>query len=389
MPWSNNTGGGNKGPWGGGGSNGNGGGDGGGPWGGNGSNGRGGGNGGGGGNGNNPPPDLEEMLRKGQDQLKHVLPGGGGASNFMLGGIIFIAAVGLWLMQSFYTIQPNQLGVELVFGKPKQEISGQGLHFHFWPVESVETVQVTENRITIGGTSARGGTAAAGLMLSGDQNMVEVEFAALWQVNDAGAYLFNVQDPQEMVTKVAESAMREIVGRRPAQDIFRDNRASISEEVRAITQTTLESYGAGIQINRITIENVAPPREVADAFDEVQRAEQDEDRFVEEANRYSNQKLGAARGDAAQARETAAGYKKRIVEEATGEAARFVSVYDEYAKAPEVTRKRLFLETMERVLRSSNKVILGSEGAGGQGVVPYLPLPEIEKRARGANTGGQ
>ena len=211
MPWSNNTGGGNKGPWGGGGSNGNGGG----PWGGgNGNNGRGGGNGGGGGNGNNPPPDLEEMLRKGQDQLKHVLPGGGG-SNFMLGGIIFIAAVGLWLMQSFYTIQPNQLGVELVFGKPKQEISGQGLHFHFWPVETVETVQVTENRITIGGTSARGGTAAAGLMLSGDQNMVEVEFAALWQVNDAGAYLFNVQDPQEMVTKVAESAMREIVGRRP------------------------------------------------------------------------------------------------------------------------------------------------------------------------------
>lgn len=383
MPWSNNTGGGNKGPWGGGGSNGNGGG----PWGGGGNN-RGGGNNGGGG-GNNQPPDLEEMLRKGQDQLKQVLPGGGGTSGWLMGGIIFIAAFGLWLLQSFYTIQPNQLGVELVFGKPKQEIAEAGLHFHFWPVETVETVQVTENRITIGGTSSRGGSAAAGLMLSGDQNMVEVEFAALWQINDPSAFLFNVEAPEEMVTKVAESAMREIVGRRPAQDIFRDNRASISEEVRAITQNTLESYGAGIQINRITIENVAPPREVADAFDEVQRAEQDEDRFVEEANRYSNQILGRARGDAAQAREKAAGYKKRIVEEATGEAARFVSVYDEYAKAPNVTRKRLFLETMERVLRSSNKVILGSEGSNGPGVVPYLPLPEIQKRATGANTGGQ
>jgi len=152
----------------------------------------------------------------------------------------------------------------------------------------------------------------------------------------------------------------------------------IAIEVLKITQDTLNQYGAGLQINAINIKDVAPPREVADAFDEVQRAEQDEDRFVEEANRYSNRILGAARGEAAQIREDAAGYKNRVVEEAKGEAQRFVLVYDQYKKAPEVTRKRLFLETMENVLRDSNKVII--EQKGGPGVVPYLPLPEINKR---------
>lgn len=377
MPWSNNSGGGdNKGPWG---NPGGGKGGGGGPWG----NGPSGGNGGGGNRGGNQPPDLEEILRKGQDRIKQVIPGGG-APNMLMMVIIGIFAIGAWLTQAFYQIQPNQLGVELLFGKPKAEISNAGLHFHWWPVETVEVAQVSEERIVIGGVSTRG-SAGAGLMLSGDQNIVEVEFAALWQMVDPNAFLFNVEDPKEMVTKVAESAMREVVGRGLAQDIFRDKRAAISEEVRSITQATLESYGTGIQINRITIENVAPPREVADAFDEVQRAEQDEDRFVEEANRYSNQKLGAARGQSATIREGAAAYKTRVVEEAKGEAQRFVSIYNEYSKSPDVTRKRLFLETMERVLRGSNKVILGSDAAGGQGVVPYLPLPEIQKRAVGAS----
>ena len=170
-----------------------------------------------------------------------------------------------------------------------------------------------------------------------------------------------------------------MVGRRPAQDVFRDDRAGIAEQVRQITQTTLDSYKAGININAVNVEDVAPPRAVADAFDEVQRAEQNEDQFIEEANQYANRILGAARGEAAQIREDAAAYKNRVVEEAKGEAQRFVSVYNEYAKAPEVTRKRLFLETMEKVLGDSNKVIV--EQGNGQGVVPYLPLPEINKRS--------
>jgi membrane protease subunit HflK len=166
--------------------------------------------------------------------------------------------------------------------------------------------------------------------------------------------------------------------------VFRDKRQEIATDVRVITQTILDNYGAGIQINTVSIEDAAPPHPVADAFDEVQRAEQDEDRFVEESNQYANQKLGAARGQAAQVRENAAAYKDRVVKEAEGEAQRFLSVYEEYSKAPEVTRKRLFLETMENVLRDSSKVII--EQSGGQGVVPYLPLPEIEKqRDKGAS----
>src|SRR5690606_29175972 len=177
------------------------------------------------------------------------------------------------------------------------------------------------------------------------QNIVDVRFTVAYQVAEPVEYLFNVDDPDGMVRQVAESAMREVVGRRPAQDIFRDDRQGIAEEVRSIIQSTLDEYGAGLTVNALSIEDAAPPREVADAFDEVQRAEQDEDRFVEEANQYANQKLGQARGEAAQIREAAAAYKSRVVLEAQGEAQRFVSVYEEYAKAPDVTRQRLFLET--------------------------------------------
>jgi len=193
-----------------------------------------------------------------------------------------------------------------------------------------------------------------------------------------------------MLAQVAESAMREVVGRRPAQDIFRDDRQGIATGVREIIQGTLDGYKTGLQVNAVSIEDAAPPREVADAFDEVQRAEQDEDKFVEQANQYSNQKLGQARGQAAQIREDAAAYKNRVVQEAEGEAQRFISVYNEYAKAPDVTRKRLYLETMERILKDSNKVVV--EPGNGQGVLPYLPLPALQPKAPpsplGATTGG-
>jgi membrane protease subunit HflK len=182
--------------------------------------------------------------------------------------------------------------------------------------------------------------------------------------------------------------MREVVGRQPAQDIYRDDRQGIAVGVRDIIQGTLDRYKSGLTVNAVSIEDAAPPREVADAFDEVQRAEQDEDKFVEQANQYSNQKLGAARGQAAQVREDAAAYKNRVVQEAQGEAQRFISVYDQYVKAPDVTRKRLYLETMENILKDSNKVIVG-EG-NGQGVIPYLPLPELQPKAPPAapQTGG-
>jgi len=336
--------------------------------------------------GGNNPPDLEEIIRRGQDRLKRAMPGGGGG----LGTPLFwgVAAIALLLGYAYmciYTVQPDQRGVEMRFGKPKEDISMPGFQTVFWPIETVEIVNIQEKQIQIG-SQARAGGQSSGLMLSGDQNIVDVTFSVLYSVVDPKSYLFSISEPDDTVRQIAESAMREIVGRRPAQDVFRDDRAGISQEVQQILQTTLESYGTGVQINTVSIEDAAPPREVADAFDEVQRAEQDEDRFTEEAQQYANQKLGAARGQAAQIREVAAAYKNRVVQEAEGEAQRFLSIYEEYSKAPEITRKRLFLETMENVLRDSNKVII--EQNSGSGVVPYLPLPEINNR-RGATGENQ
>ena len=393
MPWSNQTGGGNAN----GGGNG-GGGNTGGPWGqpprGNPGGPRGPQRPGGG----NQPPDLEEILRRGQDRLKKAFPGsrggsgggggGGGGISFSpaLLGAIGLAVVGLYVFTSAYQVDADELAVETVFGKPKNEIEGAGLNFAWWPFETTEKIRITERQINIGSTGREG--SAQGLMLSGDQNIVDVAFSVLYSVDDPKNFLFNVSDPEGMVGEVAESAMREIVGRSTAQDVFRDDRQGIAEDVRAIAQETLNEYGAGIAIRSLNIEDVAPPTEVAAAFDEVQRAEQNEDQFQEEANQYRNKQLGAARGEAAQIREDAAGYKNRIVQEAEGEAQRFLSVYEQYAKAPEVTRKRLFLETMEDVLRDSNKIIMESGGnGGGTGVVPYLPLPEVQqRRSNNSNT---
>lgn len=361
MPWNNQSGGG--GPWGGG--------NGGGPW------------------GQGPrgpsgapgsPPDLEDIIRRGQDRLRRVLPGGGRNSSAIV-GLVALGLLALWVFESVYTVQPDEVAVELTFGKPKDELSEPGLHFMWWPIETVEIANTAEKLVNIGGGTRDPGS--SGLMLSGDQNIVDVQFSVAYQVDDPRAYLFNVADPDDMVRQVAESAVREVVGRSPAQDVFRDNRQGIASSVRGIIQSSLDSYRTGLSVNALSIEDAAPPREVADAFDEVQRAEQDEDRFVEEANAYSNQKLGQARGQASQIREDAAAYKNRVVQEAAGEAQRFLSVYAEYAKAPDVTRKRLFLETLEKVFQGSNKVIVES----GQEVTPYLPLPELDKR-RAVDVGG-
>lgn len=354
MPWDNNTGGGGR--------NSNSGG----PW---------GQVPGGGGPRRGGTPSLEEILARGRDRFQGGLPGG----RWAIVGVV-LALIVFWGLNAVYTINPQEVGVKLRFGRP-MELSNPGLHFHFWPVESIERVTVTENQTNIGtagGASSRSGD--DGLMLSGDQNIVDVRFSVLWAVSDPIAFLFNVREPEDMVLKAGESAMREVVGRRPAQDIFRDDRAGIAVEVQQITQSILDSYNLGVKVAQIAIENVAPPSEVADAFDEVQRAEQDEDRFQEEARQYANTLLGDARGQAAQMREDAAAYKNRVVQEAEGEAARFSSIYEEYAKAPEVTRKRLFLETMEQVLGGAEKVIVEG-GASGSGVVPYLPLPELRSNS--------
>lgn len=357
MSWNDNRGGGGRG-------------NGGGPW----------GQPSGGGGGRRPGgPNIEDILSRGRDRFSGGLPGGRWG---VIGAIIVVVV--LWAFQAVYTVDPEELGVEIFLGEPKEQLSQPGLHFILWPIERVEKASITENRIQIGSVGVTGARTARsvndeGLMLTGDQNIVDVAFSVLWAVVDPADYLFNVREPDVIVRRAAESAMREAVGRRPAGDVYRDDRVGVEVEVQSITQSILDLYQAGIQIREITIADAAPPPQVSDAFEEVQRAEQDEDRFQQEARQYANNVLGDARGEAAQVREAAAAYKNRVVQEAEGEAARFVSVYREYAQAQEVTRKRLFLETMEQVLANSNRIVI-EEGAGS-GVIPYLPLPEIQARS--------
>jgi len=361
MPWNNNSGGGG---WKGGG----------GPW------------------GSGPqqrgpqPPDLEELLRRSQARLRGVLPSGG-RGNLSIFAIAVAALVVLWVVKAVYTVQPDELGQELVFGKPKEEVSTQGLHFHFWPVETVEKVSTRVQREFIGAEAARRNGAESNLMLSGDQNIVEINFSVLWRVADPKKFLFNVSEPDAFLRRVGESAMRELVGRSTAEDVRTERRAEVEEGVRLLLQTTLDTYDAGITIVGVQLERADPPTEVADAFEEVQRAQQDLDRFQREAEAYANRRLGDARGEAAQITEAALGYKEQVVAEAQGESQRFISVLAEYEQAEEVTRKRLFLETMERVLRDSNKIIL--ENNTGPGVLPYLPLDQLRGRQPGARTTPQ
>ncbi|KQN70110.1 FtsH protease activity modulator HflK [Devosia sp. BK] len=372
MPWENNGGGGgrnNGGPWGQ-------------------------APGGGGGGPRRPggnTPNLEEILNRGRDQFRGGVPGGRWA---IVGAVVALLA--FWGVNSVYTINSSEVGVELRFGSPKPELSGEGLHFLIWPIETVERVPLTLNQTQIGTANsnatptsnrpqANNAPASEGMMLSGDQNIVSVQFSVFWAVNDPIAYLFNVRDQEAMIRYAAESAMREVVGRRPAQEVYSDDRAGIQQEVLGIIRNVAESYGLGVNVSQVLIENAGPPAEVIDAFNEVQRARQDETRLQEEARSYANTLLGDARGRAAAQREDAAAYTNRVVQEATGEAERFNAVYAEYVNAPEVTRQRLYLETMEEVLGGSEKVLIES-GANGSGVVPYLPLPELRSRTTTTTT---
>ncbi len=338
------------------------------------------------------PPDLEELLKRSQDRLRNVFPSGG-RGNLSIAALIIAALAVLWVIQSVYTVQPDELGQELVFGKPKSEVSEQGLHFHFWPVETVEKVSTRQQREIL---TADAGSRAVGdgnLMLSGDQNIVEIDFSVLWRVAEPKKFLFNVAEPEALLRRVAESAMRELVGRSSAEDVRTERRAEVEEGVRELLQTTLDQYESGMAIVGVQLERADPPDEVADAFEEVQRAQQDLDRFQREAEAYANRRLGDARGEAAQITEAALGYKEQVVAGAEGESQRFLSILEEYQQAEDVTRKRLFFETLERVLADSNKIILENEA--GSGVVPYLPLDRLMRdrmsgaRAQtGTNNGG-
>ncbi len=350
---------------------------------------------GGNGGGNNQSPDLEELLRRGQDRFKNAFPKGPGSSMGGFGPIlplIALIALGLlYLLSGFYQVQPDELGVVTRFGK-YDRITSPGLRYHLpWPVEAVQKPRVTQQRsVDIGFTAFRNSrrdVPGESLMLTGDENIVDVDFSVLWLISNAPDYLFNVQNPESTVKAIAESAMREVVGRNNLEDILTQSRARVESEVRDLMQVTLDDYGAGVAISEVQLQKVDPPGDVIEAFRDVQAARQDLERLRNEAEAYANQVIPRARGDSERINQQAEAYKQRVIAEAQGGAARFLSIYQEYRQAPDVTRRRIFLETMERVLGDMNKVIIDSE-AGGPGVVPYLPLPEIQKRARQNSSEG-
>jgi membrane protease subunit HflK len=334
------------------------------------------------------PPDLEELLRRGQDKLRTVLPGGNLSGRGI--ALIALAAVALWGFSGFFRVEPDELGLVMRFGKYIRDAK-PGLNYHIpYPIESVDMVKVTRvNRIDIGmrlvedlrrGTQMRD-VPEESLMLTGDENIVDVDFAVFWVVKPqgAGAYRFNISNPEGTVKAVAESAMREVVGRSDIQPILTGARQNIETGVAELMQKTLDSYKSGIQITQVQMQKVDPPAQVIDSFRDVQAARADGERAQNEAQTYANRVIPEARGRAAQVTQSAEAYREQTVVEARGQAARFSKVYDEYKKAPDVTRQRLYLETMERLFGGTDKIIMDS-GQNGQGVVPFLPLPELRTR---------
>ncbi|MEL6122044.1 MAG: FtsH protease activity modulator HflK [Pseudomonadota bacterium] len=371
----------------------------GGPWGG----GPGGGNNGGGDDddrrGNRRPPErpqqmpeIDELVRKGQDQLRVLMGGRGGGDRrggtggdgggptfgkgtFIIGGLI---AVVLWAAASFYTVKPEEQSVELFLGE-YYRTANPGLNFAPWPLVTYEKLAVTREQNEDIGVGGRG--SEAGLMLTGDENIVDIDFQVVWNINDPAKFLFNLRDPRQSIRAVSESAMREIIAQSNLAPILNRDRGVIASRLEDLIQLTLDSYDSGVNIIRVNFDKADPPQQVIDAFRDVQAAEQERDRLEKEADAYAARVLAEARGQAAQSLEEAEGYRAQVVNEAEGEASRFTAVLAEYQKAPEVTRKRLYLEAMEEVLGDIDKIILDDASGGAQGIVPYLPLNELRRPA--------
>lgn len=348
--------------------------------------------------GGNPIPEIDEIMKKGQEQLRVLMGGrgrgsngggsGGGGGNpmaplFTRNGMILgaLAVAGLWVFASFYTVRPEERSVELFLGEFSQ-IGNPGLNFAPWPLVTREVVQVTGERTTDVGVGSNV-TSDGNLMLTRDQNVVDIGFQVVWNIDDPSAYLFNLENPEDTINAVSESAMRDIIARSELAPILNRDRAAIAQDLQRAIQATLDTYNAGIRVIRVNLQRAVAPAQVIDAFREVQAAQQQRERLQNEADAYANQVTAGARGEAARLIEQAEGYRAEAVNNAQGEASRFLAVYEEYVKAPDVTRRRLYLETMERVLGDMNKVILDgvTGGENGQGVVPFLPLNELGRVA--------
>ena len=389
--------------------------DNGGPWGGGGSGGNNGKNNGNKNGGNNRQPDgpqipeIDELMRKGQERLRVLMGGKGGGGNasgegggglprgtFLFGGL---AAVALWLFASFYTVKPEEQSVELFLGEFNQ-IGTNGLNFAPWPVMTYEKFNVTTNRTeSLGINGSR--DSGLGLMLTTDENIVDIDFQVVWNIKNSRDFLFSLKAPEASIRAISEAAMREVIAQSELAPILNRDRALIEANVRELIQKTLDQRETGISVLRVNFNKVDPPSQqvivtsvdgssqkrvsVIDAFRDVQAAEQERDQRERQADAYANQRLAEARGQSAQIVQAAEGYRATVVNAALGEASRFSAVLAEYQVAPEVTRRRLYIETLEKVLGNVDKIIMES-GEGGQDVVPYLSLNELNRNAqRGSN----
>ncbi|KIN64511.1 HflK protein [Sulfitobacter noctilucicola] len=373
-------------------------------------------NGGGRGPGNDKPqiPEIDELVRKGQEQLRVLMGGGngrergngsgGGDNNGPLltrgtVGLGLVVAVVAWAFASFYTVRPEQQSIELFLGE-FSEVGTEGLNFAPWPLVTAEVFDVTTNRTEELGVR-RGNSDNDGLMLTTDENIVDIDFQVVWNIKNARDFKFSLRDPEASVRAISESAMREVIAQSELAPILSRDRGAVADQVKTLIQTTLDNRETGINVLRVNLNKVDPPSQtvvitnadgtttqgsVVDAFRDVQAAEQERDRVERQADAYANRRTAEARGESAELLEAAEGYRARVVNDAIGEASRFEAVLTEYSAAPEVTRKRLYLETMQKVLGDVDKIILesGAGGAGQQGVVPYLPLNEL-RRSGGSN----
>ena len=330
------------------------------------------------------PPNLDDVIKNFQKTINKFSGGKSGGSRPIIIGLMIL--VFLYIASGLYRVLPDEQGVVLRFGK-FVTTTQPGLHYHFpMPFERVLTPKVTKvNRVDVGfrpasdsgRSSGVGNVPEESLMLTGDENIVDINYSVFWVIKDAGKFLFNIQSPIETVKATSETAMREVIAKNEIQTILTEGRSNIEIEVQEITQKILDEYNSGIQITQVQTQQADPPAQVIDAFRDVQAARADRERSKNEAEAYANDVIPRARGEAEQVLQQAEAYKKEVVAKAEGEASRFLAIYNEYKNAKQVTQERMYLETMEKVLADIDKVIIDKES--GSGVVPYLPLPELKK----------
>ena len=342
--------------------------------------------GGGGAGNNNVPPEFEAMLNNLQNQMRSVMGGSGGNSKII--GLVLIGIIGLWLASGFYRVEQGKLGLELIFGKYTEAPTLSGLNYNFpSPIGEVIVIDVEQaRRVDIGyrgnaNTQTRD-VPEESLMLTGDQNIVDIDFTVFWKVREPEKFSFNIRAQEDTVKLAAESAMREAVGQTPFDRAVTDGRASIEDRAELLLQEILDSYDSGILVEKVDMQKSDPPMEVLDAFNDVQRARQDLDRLRNQADAYANTVVPEARGEAEKMLLDAEGQRQKLITEADGQSKRFIDVYSSYRAAPQVTKQRMYLETIGNVLSSAEKIIIDKESGG---VLPYLPLPQLQSQ----RTGGQ